>query len=382
MAENPLRILVIGNLPPHVLGGAENQIERLITAWLSAGAQVEVAGHRIPTGLQVLAAHSIRTHHLTAWPHLGRTGRALGYLISMAALIAKKRRAIDVIYCRGMGDGLLSLVLMKATGWCASPIVACPINAKGHGDAAFLRSIPGWRLWCCLIDRHVRAINLINLDIAADLASLSISKPRLSHIPNGIALQARPERTHVSTVRRLVWTGRLSMQKGIDVLIEALALCHKEGRRFKLDLYGEGELRDDLGEMVKSSELEPCVTFHRAVAAADVRDRLLDADVFVLPSRYEGMSNSALEALEAGLPVLCTRCGGVDVYLDGIGWVAEPASAESLLGALREMFDTGDEDLLDRGRKARELVEAQFAMERIAAANLELLRDSARAVDL
>jgi glycosyltransferase involved in cell wall biosynthesis len=379
MAELPLRILVIGNLPPYVLGGAENQIARLTTAWLSAGAHVEVAGHRIPDGWQMLGDHSVRTHHLTAWARGGRAGRALGYLISMATLVRQNRHAVDVIYCRGMGDGLLSLVLMKAIRWCRLPIVACPINAKGHGDAAFLRSVPGWRLWCRLIDRHVQAINLINVDIEADLASLFIARPRVSRIPNGIPLQPKPDRKSVLTVRRLVWTGRLDPQKGIDVLIEALTVCRREGRQFKLDLYGDGDLLSELLQLVKDRGLADCVAFHPAVAVTEVRDRLLQADVFVLPSRYEGMSNSALEAMEAGLPVLCTRCGGIDVYLeDGIGWIAEPDSWESLVGALRAMFDAGDEELLTRGRSARSLIEDQFAMDRIAAANLELLRTSAK----
>lgn len=379
MAEQPLRILVIGNLPPHVLGGAENQIARLTTAWLSAGAHVEVAGHRIPSGLQVMGNHSVRTHHLRAWARGGRAGRALGYLISMATLVRQKRHTVDVVYCRGMGDGLLSLVLMKAIRWSRLPIVACPINAKGHGDATFLRSVPGWRLWCCLIDRHVQAINLINLDIAADLASLFIARPRFSHIPNGIPLQPKPDRKSVHTVRRLVWTGRLSLQKGVDVLIEALAVCRREGRQFTLDLYGDGELLRDFVQLVRDRELEDCVAFHPAVAVTEVRERLLEADVFVLPSRYEGMSNSALEAMETGLPVLCTRCGGIDVYLEGgIGWIAEPESRESLLVALRAMFDASDEELLNRGRRARALIEDQFAMDRIAAANLELLRTSAK----
>ena len=50
MAEHSLRILVLANLPPYVMGGAENQVHRLVEYWLAQDAQVDVAEHRIPNG--------------------------------------------------------------------------------------------------------------------------------------------------------------------------------------------------------------------------------------------------------------------------------------------------------------------------------------------
>ena len=50
MADRGLRILIFANLPPYVLGGAENQSARLAAAWVAAGTEVTVAGHRLPTG--------------------------------------------------------------------------------------------------------------------------------------------------------------------------------------------------------------------------------------------------------------------------------------------------------------------------------------------
>ena len=86
------------------------------------------------------------------------------------------------------------------------------------------------------------------------------------------------------------------------------------------------------------------------------------------------MSNSALEAMESGLPVLCTRCGGIDGYIEGeAGWVCDPNSVDGLLEALLRMFAASDEDVLRLGRRARALVEHQFAIEAVAAANLSLL---------
>lgn len=378
MADDALRILVIGNLPPHVLGGAENQVARLVTAWAKAGARVEVAGHRIPNGMQDLSGQTIRTHRMRAWSFGGRIGRAAGYAISMAGLVMRKRRDYDVVYCRGINDGLLCLVVLKAMRLCSWPIMACPINARGAGDAAFVRSIPGWQWLVKQIDRHVQVINLINTAIADDLKAIGIERPRLSRVPNGIAIQELPQRAAVAKVRRLIWTGRHSEQKGLDLLFHALASCRQRGIRFRLDLFGDGVQRDALIRQAEHLAIVDCVQFCDPVAVDAVRPVLLDADVFVLPSRYEGMSNSALEAMEAGLPVLCTRCGGIDGYVDGeAGWVCDPDSVDGLVDVLLQMFGASDDEVLRLGRRARALVEQRFAIEAVAAANLSLLSQAA-----
>lgn len=378
MAKHALRILVIGNLPPHVLGGAENQVARLIEAWLHAGVRVEVAGHRIPNGHQVLGGRKVRTYRLRPWTIGGRVGRSIGYVLSIAMLALRRRHVYDVVYCRGLGDGVLSLVALKAMGACRWPIVVCPINARGAGDVEFLRSVPGWRLWSRLIDRHVQAINLINAAIKDDLEAIGIRRPPLSRIPNGILVCPAPMRMAVAVERRLIWTGRLERQKGLDLLLAALEPCLRAGDRFRLDLYGEGKLRDALTMQVRALGLNGYVHIHDAISPDVVRERLLDSDVFVLPSRYEGMSNSALEAMEAALPVLCTHCGGIDTFIsDKAGWVCEPDSVAALTDTLHRMFRASNEDLLARGSVARRLVEERFAMEHVAKANLDLLEQVA-----
>lgn len=375
MASTALRILVISNLPPHVLGGAENQVARLVEAWLVSGAEVTVAGHRIPDGEQFLGNLRVRTHHIYTGEAGGRFRRAANYFTSLAKLLLRHRNDFDVVYCRGLGDGAVSLAILSALGLCRLPIVAVPINARGTGDAFFLRSIPGWRFICKLIDKHVRAINLINPSIARDLDELNIRRPQRTHIPNGVPILAPIPRLPPPPVRRLAWTGRMEPQKGLDLLLPALARLHHAGARFELFLLGDGPKRPELESQASILGIGSCVHFIGAMASADIRDFLKNADIFVLPSRYEGMSNSALEAMEAGLPVLCTRCGGVDSAIENknAGWVCRPGDPESLARALEEMLSANSDDLLARGRRSREQVENLFAIELRAADNLALL---------
>src|SRR5690606_9221524 len=217
-----MRILVLSDLPPHVLGGAERQVALMVEQWVRAGHSVTVAGHRISAGSQLVGDVRVETRRLEVIKHLGRPVRGATYFFSLARLAYTLRKDVDVAYCRGMGDGLLTLVLLKALRVISWPIVACPINVAGKGDAAFIRSVPGSLLWTRLIDRYCDAINLIASGLVSDLASLRIRRPRLSTIPNGVVVNAAPERPHVASIRRLCWTGRMTGQKGLDVLLPAL----------------------------------------------------------------------------------------------------------------------------------------------------------------
>lgn len=375
--NGPARILVIANLPPYVLGGAENQVARLVETWVGLGHHVEVAGHRIPDGLLRLGAVEIRTHRIAVIDWLGRGGRAISYFVSLARLLRKIDRSFDIVYCRGLGDGAISICLLKAMGRVKLPLIACPINARGAGDARFIRSIPGWRWIVAAINSHCDAINIIAPAIEDDLAQIGITKPSLYRVPNGIPLAPKVIRNEVSPIRCLAWTGRLAHQKGMDIFLVVLAKIAATGRKFRLDIIGDGPDASMLQNRCRVLGLEKCVSFHGSLPRTIIRDRLKAADAFVLPSRYEGMSNAALEAMEVGLPLLLTRCGGIDVYIDeSIGWVCDPEDEDGMFVCLCHLLDEPDAVLLTMGGRAREIVERKFSMEFVAQRNLELMHET------
>lgn len=375
MPKRGIRILVVSDLPPYVIGGAERQVALLVEQWVCAGNSVIVAGRRIPTGTQALGTVHVRTRRVPVVGRFGRLIRGASFMISLARVAYTLRKEIDVVYCRGMGDGLLTLVLLKALRVISWPIVACPINVGGQGDAAFIRSAPGAEVWTRLIDQHCDAINLIARGFVTDLRRLGISKPRITQIPNGVIVRTPPQRRHIPARRRLVWTGRMTPQKGLDLLLPALSQVRQHGYEFYLELIGDGPESRRLQSMAYDLKLSPYIAFFGSLGSEAIRSRLLQADVFVLPSRYEGMSNSALEAMEAGLPVLCTKCGGIDEYVSrGAGWVCKPGSLSELTDSLIEMFSISEAKLLQIGKRAREMAEREFRLIDVAAANLALLR--------
>jgi glycosyltransferase involved in cell wall biosynthesis len=107
---------------------------------------------------------------------------------------------------------------------------------------------------------------------------------------------------------RLVSCGRLSREKGFDLLIHAMPAICDLFPEAQLTIVGDGPLQGDLRKQVVNLGLEHAV--HFAGFQRNPWPYFKYADLFVLPSRYEGMSNVLLEALALGVPIVATDCPG------------------------------------------------------------------------
>jgi len=133
----------------------------------------------------------------------------------------------------------------------------------------------------------------------------------------------------------LVSVGRLSSQKGHDILLGALAIVRETLPGIHLTILGDGPECAALEALTTRLSLSSCVTF--AGFSDDVLCAVRAADVFVLASRYEGFPNAALEALACGTPVVLTDCPGAnsEIVMPGVnGRLAETTTPESVAKAL------------------------------------------------
>ena len=133
---------------------------------------------------------------------------------------------------------------------------------------------------------------------------------------------------------RILAVGRLSCEKGVDLLLRAMALArHRTKVTLQLHVAGDGEDRSALVAQAADLKLGDSVRFLGRVR--DIRQVLLDADVFVMPSRWEGFPNAMIEAMALGLPVITARCkGGVEDILDT---GAEPCALDFPPGDIEAM---------------------------------------------
>lgn len=173
-------------------------------------------------------------------------------------------------------------------------------------------------------------------------------------IPNPISVktQAAPERR-----ARIVTAGRLEKQKNQAMLIRAFAALHEQHPEYTLDIYGEGGLRGELQGHIDALGLADCV--HLPGNVPDIHEQMADAEMFVLSSDFEGLSNALLEAMMMGLPCIATNCAGCDeVIEDGVNGLLIPVGdTQTLADALLRM--AGDKAAArEMGQKAAASTEA------------------------
>ncbi|MEV6928835.1 glycosyltransferase [Dactylosporangium sp. NPDC051485] len=153
------------------------------------------------------------------------------------------------------------------------------------------------------------------------------------------AFVERPRRdTGAPVALRLVSVGSLEQPyKGVDVLVEALPLLVRAGLEPSLVHVGDGRCRPGLERLVREKRLDGRVCFAGAVAGgAPVRRFLDDADLFVLPSRTEGLPRALIEGMARALPAVASKVGGVPELLGGAQLVApgDPGALARAITAL------------------------------------------------
>ena len=182
---------------------------------------------------------------------------------------------------------------------------------------------------------------------------------RLRWLPNFVDVDAA--RIKERPGGDLIYVGRLSPEKGVDVVIDALSSIPG----YSLTIVGDGPARGDLERRAKARELGDRVRFVGRVSADRVRTMLKDAAAGVVPSRwYENMPLSVLETFAAGVPVIATDLGGLPELIDpGIdGALVPPDDDEALAAAIADLL--GDPSrAFEMGRAARAKAVRTFAPE-------------------
>jgi glycosyltransferase involved in cell wall biosynthesis len=167
--------------------------------------------------------------------------------------------------------------------------------------------------------------------MARFLADHGLPAERIHVVQNGIDVGARGKPRSAGTDRPLVLgtAASLEYQKGIDVLLAAVALL--EGRP-RIEIFGDGSRRGRLEDQAAALGVEARFAGH----VEDLRQRIRELDIFVLPSRAENFPVAALEAMAAALPVVATRVGGVpELVVDGeTGILVEPDDPRALAAAI------------------------------------------------
>jgi sugar transferase (PEP-CTERM/EpsH1 system associated) len=160
--------------------------------------------------------------------------------------------------------------------------------------------------------------------------------------------------------------GRMAAVKDFPNLVRAFLLMLQTepaaGARLRLIIVGEGIHRQKCIDMVRHAGLENLAWFPGE--RADIAELMRTMDIFVLPSLGEGISNTILEAMSSGLPVVATRVGGnAELVTEGVtGKLVPPGEPWQLAEALLDYY-RGPELISSHGKTARQEIESGFTME-------------------
>jgi glycosyltransferase involved in cell wall biosynthesis len=195
-------------------------------------------------------------------------------------------------------------------------------------------------------------------------------------IPNGVALPPSPTAAprHLSGGPLIAFAGRLRTRKAAAVLLAAMpsVLARVPGAR--LLVLGGGEQEAAVAAMVRRLGLAAAMELPGVLPRSEVVRRLAGADLFCLPSTYEGLPLAILEAMSLGLPVVATAVSGNPEAVEhGVsGLLVPPESASALADALVELL-LDPERRVRMGAAARRRVEERFAIDGVVDRHLGLL---------
>ncbi len=309
-------------------GGAERVISQIAAHWHELGTAVEIASFDAPGDAEFhhFAPEIIR--HRLGRSASGKPAGRLSKLHNMRDLRELlKRSRPDVVVSFLTKNNLLALI---ATSGLSIPVICCernnPERQKKH---------PAWNLMLTMAYRRARLI-ICQTEAVRRCFSQSVHD-RLRVIPNPIS--AWPQARKAAIPPRIVAVGRLTEQKGFDVLLDAFAQVAKTKTDWRLEIFGEGPQSGALQDQITRLGIADQV---RLMGNSSTPGGWVEnASLFILSSRYEGFPNVLGEAMAAGLPVVSTDCdfGPPEMIEHGrSGLLVEPEDADALSGAMLKLM--------------------------------------------
>jgi len=243
-----------------------------------------------------------------------------------------KENNIDVIHSQTRITQVMGHLLKKLTGRLF--VTTC------HG---FFKPRLSRRIFSCWGDRVIAISPAVKDHLEKDFC---VEASKIISVPHGIEVEQFPDLdVDTKTQRRKDFglkeddlaigiIARLSDVKGHDILIEAMAMVVRAMPNARLLIVGEGRMESELKVLVDELELEEYVSFHPIVnKTAEI---LPIFDVFVMPSRQEGLGLSVMEAQACGVPVVASRIGGLPSLIEDekTGLLIVPGDIENLSQAI------------------------------------------------
>ena len=311
-------------------GGAQRVVTILANAWAQRGIRVTVV---------TMAARDTDFYtldSLVARQTIGRAGRAVGLVGRVSANLRQMlalRHTLRTLQPYAVVSFIMQtnvLTIIATTG------LPCHVVVSERNDPLRQLYSKHWRLLRRLLYRRAHVITA-NSHSAIETMRAYVPRSKLAYVPNPLLVRPIPctRRAPDKAAPFILAVGRLHEQKGHDVLLPAFARFVGRSAGWRLRILGDGPLRGDL--QVQATELGVDGQVDWQGVVADPFPHYETATIFALPSRYEGIPNALLEAMNCGLAVVVSNGspGPLEFVSDEVtGLVVPVGDVEALTAAL------------------------------------------------
>ena len=364
-----MKIALVTRRYPPLIGGAERVLNYLAAGLAGEGAEVSVLTSRVeglpavePGGegnFRVVRLATARARFVGTWLYMRELSRWFASNPVDLAYVSMLKHDAYVVVGEGRRRGF--------------PVVLRPEGAGATGDLAW----QSWGRFGRTIGRRCQtadAFVAISPSVRGELVAGGYDPARVVDLPNGVPVPADP--WHPSgepDSLRAAFVGRLAPEKGLGALVDAWPIVLAERPAARLTLIGEGPERATLVARVDRLGLRGSVSLPGALA--DPAARLRQSDLFVLPSREEGMSIALLEAMALGIPsVVSDIPGNRALMTDGVhGRLAPPDDPHALARVILAL--RADPLAPAMALEARRRVVEHYSIAAVARRHLELFRN-------
>ncbi len=312
-------VMLVNEFPPLPVGGAERQAERLAMylarrdwpVWVVTRRKGNLPGSETRAGYQVLRPRPFGPGKL----------RSLTFVVGAVMTLLQLRAHYRILHAHlAFGPAFAAVLAGRLLG---KRVLVKLGNSGEFGDIVVSQRTLRGRLRLAAFRRWADGVIVLDEHMAAEARQAGFDPQRLYPMNNGIDAQAfAPRQPRLQAQQALglagkvvvLYVGRLAAQKSLPTLLQGLAQALPDCPALHLVLVGDGPERPALEGQVQALGLSAWVSF--AGNQGDVRPYFEAADLFVLPSAAEGISNALLEAMSAGLACLATPVGGNASVLD------------------------------------------------------------------
>lgn len=318
MANGNGVVMLVNEFTP-VSGGAEKQAERLAAYFAARNKPVWVITRHFPGLVTSETMHGFRVIRPVTWGP-GKT-RTITFILGALKHVWLLRHQISIIHAHMLFGPAFAAAL---AGRLLGKKVIVKLGSSGPtGEIQISQRTIRGRLRLGLLRRWADAIIALDDDMKAEALSAGFLPTRIYRMGNGIDVssfapawsrevaKAKLEKQNKVLV---LFVGRLVPQKSLPTLLKALQQALKSCPTLHLILLGSGFEQSALQGLVNALNIHKFVTF--AGNQSDVKPYLNAADIFVLPSESEGMSNALMEGMATGLPCIATPVGASPEMLD------------------------------------------------------------------